>query len=117
MISISTVTFDLNGNIVLLNAGKSDLSSATRRVTRSSTLDNGVVLADLGFTEGDRTLDIVVSNSSIEQEESIKYLQKTYPLVVLSCRDGAFLGVIADRSRQASELAFSFLVKEKLTED
>lgn len=117
MISLSSVTFDLDGSVVLHNTDRSDLTNTERRVTRTATLDGGVVLADMGYVDGDRTLRVSVRNPSLELEGQTAYLQRTYPLVIMTCREGGFLGTIATMQHRRGELSIDFLVKEKLTED
>ena len=116
MIGLSTPTFDLDGSVLLLKTESSDLTSTSRRVTRSATLDGKVSLADMGFSHGDRTLSILAQSITKAKEASVFYLQENYPLLLLTCAEGAFVGTIDGMSRNESELNISFLVKEKLME-
>jgi hypothetical protein len=117
MISISTPTFDLNGSVVIHKSQASNLSNTTRRVSRTATLDGGVAMADMGFSDGDRTLQVVAAEADRDLESKLLYLQTNYPLLVLCCEKGCFLGAIDSLSRRQGALSLSFLVKEKLTED
>lgn len=115
MISFSAVSFDLNGQVILQHTEASDVFAQSRRVSRAETLDGGVSLSDLGFTHGDRTLGIRSNNVSQSTHESISYLQRTYPQLLISIHEGLFLGAIENINIRNGVLFIRYLVKEKLT--
>ena len=115
MIVLSTPTFDLNGSVILKRTSKSNIETRERRVTRTATLDGGVEIADMGFTDGDRTLNIRARRESIGTEDAIRYLMENYPILVCTTRDGAYHGVIERMGRQAGELTVTFLIQEKIS--
>lgn len=115
MIAFATPTFDLNGSVTLKKTSKSDIETIERRVTRTATLDGGVEIADMGFTHGDRTLNIRARKESLETEAAIKYLLVNYPIVVCTTRDGVFHGAIERMNRNQGELNVTFLIQEKIS--
>lgn len=82
-IGISTIAFDLDGAKVLRLRGDSLISirDGARRVTRTATLDGGVLVHDTGYAVGDRTLKIQVD---AEHVDWLEYLVRTYRLVHIS---------------------------------
>ena len=91
MIGISSYLFDpLGGRTFALDDQRSRLQDIERRVSRVKTLDGGVFVSDLGFTDGDRTLLLAVPMNSIADYDFFKRLLSLYPRVTVSTRDGVF---------------------------
>ena len=61
MIGLSTITFDLDGARIFSGDRNAELKNrkGDRRISRTATLDGGVLIADLGFSDGDRTLSAI----------------------------------------------------------
>ena len=66
----------------------------TRRITRTETLDGGVVVYDGGFNFGDFTLNISIPNITSDQHEITQILVQQIGRVLVSTSDGLFQGVI-----------------------
>lgn len=84
------------------------------RVTRTATLDGGVVINNSGFSHGDRTLLIRAQNLPISDESDLKAIVESPAIAYVSCREGYFSGAIESMSTKNGILELSFLVKEKL---
>ena len=114
LISLAAPNFDLDGAVMLKATLASVLGDTDRRVSRSATLDGGVVLTDFGFSHGDRTLEVVVAEISPEDYALLAYLHQTYPLLTLSCDQGHFIGCLQSLRPKDGGVTCSYLVKEKL---
>lgn len=113
MISISMVTADSNGNVVI-KKGKSSFGQIAARVSRVATLDGGVVITHSGVVHGDRTFRISTTINT-EQKTAIEYINENSTFVMISCSEGLFLGAISSIDTSTPELTMSFLAKEKIT--
>lgn len=112
MISISTVTANITGNVILNENIASDLGSKTARVTKIATLDGGVYINHSGYTDGDRTLRIK-GKVSLNQADTLLNIFENYTSSLISFCDGLFLGAISALSTQNGKLAMTFLIKQK----
>jgi hypothetical protein len=114
LVYVSSREFDPQGSVAINARPTSSLGSLSRRVNRVRTLDGGAYLNDTGQTDADRTI-IVRFGYDDTDVDALKRLVTLYPLTVLSCSEGCFLGVtdtISDVS--GDELSLSFMVKERL---
>lgn len=115
MISLSTITFDMAGNIIFRNELlNSNTTSVSRRLTRTKTLDGGVVLQDKGFSHGDRTFSFLIPNAIQTDVERLYYIISTYSEIYLVTSDGFFKGNLSTYSFLKGILRFTFLVSMKL---
>lgn len=113
MISISTVTKNANGSIIISEGPKSKLKESSARVSRTATLDGGCVITHSGHSHGDRTFKIVGTIS--ESDAAIlQNIFETETFVNISTSEGFFAGVIEKLKTDNGNLKLTFLVKEKL---
>jgi len=115
MISITTSTYDLSGQLIISEDPNSDLKSNIRRVSRIATLDGGCSITDQGFSHADRTLDIRQEGISQDDADRIWYLFRNYSLLRISTYDGVFLGAIQEVKINEGNLRAKILVKEKIS--
>lgn len=114
MFVISTIDYHEAGSIICRRIRKSrDAADATRRVSRTATLDGGVVLIDSGYSEGDRTFELYAAGMK-ERWLAVKDLFLQQPLVYLSIDEGLYAGVIEKAQLQDGDLYIKFLPKEKI---
>ena len=114
MIGISTIEYDIYGFLKLNEDITTKTESIQRRVSKTATLDGGVSLGDMGYTDSDRTFDISISEISAYNLNLIIRLMKQYPLLHFSTSDGYFSGVISALDADILPLKFTVLIKEKL---
>lgn len=86
--------------------------SMTRVVTRSLTLDGGVVINDNGFLDGNVTYSIDTSDEGAY--EAIKAVADAGGFSRLSIEAGRFYGIIEMISESDGVVTVSFLVCKKL---
>lgn len=116
MIVLSTPTFDIDGFVVLHEDGNTDTDARTRRVSRTATLDGGVVLTDSGFSHGDRTFNISVAGVTKALYDSLAHLQENYPEIIIATAEGMFTGAIQSLSQSRGTMRVSILINDKITE-
>ena len=91
MIGISTVTFDIDGFLVLHPRGNNNkIYGLDRRVSRTATLDGSASLVDLGYADADRTFQFEIRDLTIDVIENIRRIVKNYSELVLCTDEGAF---------------------------
>jgi len=111
MIAISKITQGTAGAIVLAEKRGSKLYDGRARVSRSATLDGGVVLDHQGYVAGDRALRLKTELSETE-EATLKTLFENETLVYVATADGFFSGAIEGLSGDGGVLDVTILLKE-----
>lgn len=112
MISISSPTYDVGGRIIL-NAFVSNLYSTQRRGSVTKTLDGGVAIYDLGFSDAGEILTASV-NVTKQQAQVISYLIAYYSQLIVCVESGAFSCVVSC-SFQNTKANLTFVIVEKLS--
>lgn len=116
MIGISSLIFDLNGDIVFHNYKRQQgLRSLFRRLSRTATMDQESAIEDNGLAQGDRDLKIVIEKPTKAQSDRLQYLIENYSDLRISTEEGVFLGVIDGFRETAGKINLSIMVKERLT--
>lgn len=91
-----TEVYDANGDACLqCRFADSDFGSASRRRTRSKTLDGGYVTEDRGYSAADKSMQISFTASE-ELTDKLEHLIKSYSTLLLSYHEGV-VRVSADR--------------------
>jgi len=111
MIAVSKITQDSDGAIVLAEMQGSKLYDGRARVSRSATLDGGVVIDHQGYVGGDRTLQLKVELSEAD-EAALKSLFENETLVYVSTENGFFSAAIEILSGDGGVLDVTILLKE-----
>jgi hypothetical protein len=112
MIVLSKISQAANSYIKFKELPETNLGTIDARVSRTATLDGGVVLDHMGFVEGDRTMQIS-TNLAETEAAALWAMAKTELLLGLACEDGYFTGAISSMVRKAGVISFTFLVKNK----
>jgi len=117
MIGIAATQFDVLGAVVFKeDMAESDMESLSRRGSKAKTLDGGVYIEDLGFSDSDRDFKIKVNNPTIAQVDTLKYLVRTYSTLLFACREGVFLGLITDLT-VTQDVRFTFKISERISQE
>ena len=111
MISLSTLTYDLNGAVSFEAAPETVYPQLTRRITRKATLDGLSTINDMGFTHSDGT--IIVATRDFSVSDQLEYLVKNYSLLHIVTRNGSFKGAIKSLNTSITPMTFTFLISEK----
>lgn len=111
MISISMVTADSNGTVVLKD-GESELGLLDARVTRESTLDGGAVITHSGVSHSDRTF-VIKTRITQAQKDALVYIHENSTSVIVACSEGAFIGSISSLNASSPKIIMKILIKSK----
>ena len=89
-ITLSTLTYDIDGFITLNADQSSSFGDITRRVTVVKTLDGGVAVNDGGLSHGDRSAIITWKSRSPSFEQNIERIVEAYSRLYMSSPSGFF---------------------------
>jgi hypothetical protein len=112
MITISTLTQNSAGHMVIHEKKSSDMDNLPGRVTRTKTLDGGVYISHSGVADGDRTLNVIADLSESDRARLVN-IHKTETFVRVSTIDGVYQAVISSVHRNKSDTVITILIKEK----
>ena len=117
MVVISSLVFDVYGSLVIKRLNNDTrLEEATRRITRTATLDGSASIYDGGYSAADRILVVGASPFTEAMLERAKYLMENYPRVIVTCIAGGFECSFETYSVDENSLTLRFLVIKDLTE-
>lgn len=119
MIGVAAPIFDVEGARVFRSGDlekEADNRRGSRRVSRTATLDGGVAVADLGYSDGDRDVNIREPEASAASVDFARYIVETYGTVIISTADGAYEAVPDTFSVDDGTLTLKMLVKLKISE-
>jgi hypothetical protein len=118
MIGLSAPTVDANGAVILKeNRAKSTANEPPARISKSKCLDGTVSITHSGVCDGDRTFRLVIPQITEAEYTVVKRLHRNYTEVVFACRDGVFVGVIAQPIMSGGNCTIKIEAKEKLSAD
>lgn len=115
MIALSSLVYDPMGVIVFRPRHIEEVAmrEASRRVTRTATLDGGVSVYDTGYAAGDRNMEVTLSQADLAMANRIKRLIVDYNRLLLVCEEGCFIVVPESYSFQGA-LVLKLLVLQEL---
>ncbi len=87
----------------------------TRRLTRTKTLDGGVVITDSGFSHGDRTFDLVIASTPALWSVLWSLFQNS-SWITVATEESCFLAKMEDLKERSGKITMKILVSEVLTE-
>ena len=103
MISITTPILDPNGELIFKEDNSTDFGSYKRRIQSTVTLDIGVSVEDLGYSDLDRKVTITLpATKSIH--EALLYLMSNYAELNMSTRTGFNTMGIATMSMSSGKI-------------
>lgn len=111
MIILTTVTSNADAPLVISEGPGTSIGTLTARVSRSATLDGNAVITHLGYSAGDRTFTIEWPEISDDDRETLREWVQTETQLLLSCREGLFLGAIRSCRIDRDPVRFTFLVE------
>lgn len=118
MISLASRTFDLNGTFLFYNEDyetDNELDEASRRVTKTKTLDGGVYINDNGYTASDKTITIVLVNPSKELASGLKRLLQVHGEVTISMNNEVLLCVPESYLLSGGNVRMIFFAKKGIS--
>lgn len=113
-IGLSSYLYSETGSMMLMPQDMPKMREGSRRVSRSKTLDGGVVITDSGYCDGDRTFSI--NTESTEAKWGVLWtLMKDHSLIVVCTDEGAFSGVLESVRDYGDKISINILIKAKLS--
>ena len=115
MISISTITADVNGAVIFKEMPDSRIADLEARVSRNATLDGGAEVVHSGVSDGDRTFQIRTNTLTETQVNNLKTIFESGNMVVVSSEIGCFYAAISRLKTDKNIIEMTIIVKEKLS--
>ncbi len=112
MISLSMTEYNVTGNVIFQESGKSNLQDKVARVHRVATLDGGSVISHYGYSDSDRTLLIKAFVSRSQAEILQRFFEDTTHIWV-ALADGLFLGSISKYKDNKGVLQMTILIEKR----
>jgi hypothetical protein len=114
MLTIIAPVFDIEGYEIIEHPDKDGLSGFERRNSRIATLDGSAAFNDFGYSDSDRTLNIEWRPTSQDQVDNIARMVKAYSRLIISCREGCFIGAPGQLSTSEEKIQLRILVERRL---
>ena len=115
MIGLSSILVDTVGSVVFQELPKSKLNDSSRRISRTKTLDGGCIIVDGGFSESDRTFDILTEYNE-DKYNIIQHLHEDKTLINVIINKNFYTGSISFFKDTGEIIQITILTKEKLNE-
>lgn len=116
MVVIVPISYVATGPIIIRRlSNNSELRSGQRRVTRSSTLDGGIVVYHGGFTSADSDIVIATNELSAAQLSILVGYLQDYTTLLLYQVDGAYKVTTQDYNVTDNSIRVRFLILEKVS--
>jgi len=116
MIGVASIIFDTEGTWIFRSKMSAEGESGNRRATRTATLDGGVAVSDLGYSEGDREISVKEEEAMTEAVAFAKRMCETYTLVTVVTESGAYYAVPYGWGYKDGMLTMKLQVTEKISE-
>jgi hypothetical protein len=113
--SVASYTSDPAGYIELDVKDSTTAGKTSRRVNRIATLDGGAVFNDAGYSEADRTIELLWMVKSASTEYAVDRLVRTYTRLTVAVRSGVYLTSPQSFESGTSESKLTLLVVSKLS--
>ena len=114
MIGISTLIQNTAGAITFETEKPTFIRNATARVSRSATLDGGAVINHLGFSHGDRTLQIYARLTEADKA-ALWAIFILGVMVNVSTDEGMYRAAISALDLDKTPMQMTIIIKESLT--
>lgn len=111
-IGLRKIVAEAGSAVLIRSDSRSKMKNYRPRVARSATLDGGAVVENLGYSDGDREIDIV-SKVSETIEGKLRSMVQDELYVVVSTREGVFFGSIESMTVDRGQLKIKFLPQER----
>ena len=114
-IGLASRTYNTDGAMIINPLPQdTNVRDQMRRVSRTKTLDGGVVITDGGVSAGDRTFDIALASDNTKWG-ILQALFNNALWVTVSTDEACFLAKINNIAEADGKIRINILIKEKLT--
>lgn len=88
--AIASTTADVLGHVLVNATPGVTETEIGRRLSRIATLDGGATVVDAGFSDADRVIELSWVPPSVEYEDNMLRMMRTYSSLVVSAPSGVF---------------------------
>ncbi len=110
VISLCAKTFDPLGTVLLRHVYAPSAPDASRRVTRTATLDGGCSVFDGGATVADATIQLSVNAPTAVVVAAVQRLCMLYARIILTLPGGCYDVVPESATLQSNQMKITLLV-------
>lgn len=114
MLTINAPIFDIEGCELIEFPGRDGITGFNRRNSRIPTLDGSAAINDFGYADADRTLDIEWTPRTQDQIDNIVRMVKSYSRLIVSNREGCFIGAPGSLSVSDGTVQLQILVERRM---
>jgi len=111
-IGLKKISAEAGSAVIIKDDSRSTIKEYSPRVSRSPTLDGGAVIENLGYSDGDREINIA-SMVDQEVETKLQSMVRDELYLVVSTRDGVFFGAIDSLKVDRGSLNLKILAQER----
>jgi hypothetical protein len=111
-IGLKKISADSESAVLIRDDSSSTIKNYRPRVMRAATLDGGAIIENLGYSDGDRELNII-SRVDEEIETKLRSMVQDELYLVISTRDGVFYGAINYMKIDRGNLNLKILAQER----
>ena len=115
MISICSIDQDADGQILFKEDVSSRPHNARARINRIGTLDGATVLNHLGFSDGDRDIDVKTSDLTETQAAKLRDFFENDAGVTCAIDIGVYFGAIASLDTSVKPTRIRVAVQSKMS--
>ena len=119
MISIAKTVPSGSGDSIVLRPNNyrsnTKLFESRGRVSKTQTLDGGVVIVTSGFVEVDLNFSVVVKNLTEAQASVLRGIYTSQVRIVFACAQGVYESVISFFNDVGKEIRMTVMVESKLS--
>lgn len=114
LVAVNAYTFDLGGSVILdCKSAYTATGEQYRRVNRIATLDGSAAFNDFGFSEADRTIELMWEPDEAT-DETVKRIHQLHSRVFVSLPGELFVGYPELFTPGENENTWRILIAEKL---
>lgn len=95
-------------------SSETDWGQLIPRISRTATLDGGSSISLYGYSDSDRTMNIIALDVPEVDVLALKNIVRASALVFLAVPEGLFEGAISRLQNYFSRVEFTFLIKSKI---
>jgi hypothetical protein len=106
---------DTSGQMVFKESSGSNLHGGNARINRIGTLDGGTILNHLGFSSGDRTIDIKTNDLTSTQAAKLLEFFEDDSGVICAIDIGVYFGAIASLDVSSKPSRIRIQVQSKMS--
>lgn len=114
-IGISGLTYDASGSAVMTPVDGTDIRVGEKRISRTKTLDGGVIVTNNGHCAGDMTFELVFS-SEAALWDTLWHIYETHAWITVATQDGCYRAALYSIRDEDGKISVRAYIESKLSE-